>query len=104
MAKDESVVITMGYTPVELQREEAVVQIRTTLEEKSILYVDLTGKGALSTVDADGDGVTEADGDCNDSNAAIYPGAPEVCDGLDNDCDDIVPNEEADSDFDGSGV
>ena len=27
MAKDESVVITMGYTPVELQREEAVVQI-----------------------------------------------------------------------------
>jgi hypothetical protein len=26
-------------------------------------------------------------GDCNDSSAAIHPGASEVCDGLDNDCD-----------------
>jgi len=35
--------------------------------------------------DADGDGYdTECDGDADDSNANIYPTAPEICDGLDN--------------------
>jgi hypothetical protein len=39
--------------------------------------------------DADGDSVTE-DLDCNDNNPNIRPAAPEVCDGVDNDCDGIV--------------
>ncbi len=29
-------------------------------------------------------------GDCKDRHADVYPGAPEVCDGLDNDCDGAV--------------
>jgi len=36
--------------------------------------------------DADGDGVA-APNDCDDGNAWVYPGADEVCDGFDNDCD-----------------
>lgn len=36
--------------------------------------------------DADGDGIPVCDGDCDDSNADVYPGAPEICDLLDNQC------------------
>lgn len=42
-------------------------------------------------IDADGDGYTCAQGDCDDSNADIHPGAFEVCgDGIDNDCDGLI--------------
>jgi hypothetical protein len=40
--------------------------------------------------DADQDGVNLCDGDCNDANPTVHPGAAEICDGLDNDCDTLV--------------
>jgi hypothetical protein len=36
--------------------------------------------------DADGDGVTTEDGDCDDGDASVYPGAAELCDEVDHDC------------------
>jgi len=39
-------------------------------------------------VDADGDGFT-AEVDCDDASELVYPGARELCDGLDNNCDGI---------------
>jgi len=61
--------------------------------------------------DHDGDGYTAPD-DCDDQNANVYPGAPEVCDGQDNDCDHEVDEEGAvdaptwyaDGDGDGFGA
>lgn len=41
-----------------------------------------------SNIDQDGDGFCD-DLDCNDNNSNIYPGALEVCDGLDNNCDGV---------------
>ncbi|NUO02668.1 MAG: T9SS type A sorting domain-containing protein, partial [Saprospiraceae bacterium] len=36
--------------------------------------------------------LTSTTGDCNDGNAAIKPGATEVCDGVDNNCDGTIDN------------
>ena len=38
-------------------------------------------------MDADGDGYTPNEGDCDDTRPNVYPGAPDYCDGLDADCD-----------------
>jgi hypothetical protein len=66
-------------------------------------------------IDGDGDGYAAATcttgglmgGDCNDSNAMQYPGAPEACDSLDNDCNGMVDDGTVDidcqRDLDGDG-
>jgi photosystem II stability/assembly factor-like uncharacterized protein len=48
--------------------------------------------------DIDADGITDCDGDCLDTDGSVYPGAPEACDTIDNDCDGFV-----DEDFDLDG-
>jgi len=70
--------------------------------------------------DADGDGYGNSSGptlqscsapagyvsnndDCDDGNAAIHPGVPEICDGKDNNCDGLV-DEGFDTDGDGYTV
>jgi hypothetical protein len=47
-------------------------------------------KSVCTQADGDGDGVTIGLGDCDDTNEDVYPGAPELCDGLDNDCDNMI--------------
>ncbi|GJQ60940.1 MAG: hypothetical protein D8M57_19890 [Candidatus Scalindua sp. AMX11] len=57
-----------------------------------------------ANIDDDGDGYTENLGDCNDNNAAVYPGAIEVFDGIDNDCDGAVDEGLIDTDGDGYAI
>lgn len=54
--------------------------------------------------DDDGDTFSECAGDCDDTNAAIFPGAVEACNGVDDDCAGGVPAGEADADGDGFRV
>ncbi len=46
--------------------------------------------------DADNDGFTVEQGDCDDNDDTVYPGAPETCDGVDNDCDSLVDDADPD--------
>ena len=43
--------------------------------------------GPCASYDHDGDGQSAADGDCDDTDATIYDGAPEIDAAVDNDCD-----------------
>lgn len=80
--------------------------------------VDQDGKSAGSTddgadtpeVDGDADGYTISEGDCDDTNPARHPGAEELCNDLDDDCDPNVDEDAADAttwyedlDYDGYG-
>ena len=38
------------------------------------------------------EGYVATNTDCDDANANAYPGNPEVCDGVDNDCDTVIDN------------
>jgi len=66
-----------------------------------------TGKAYLafgaSEADVDGDGWSFWDGDCDDGDPAVFPGAVEVADGIDEDCDGVVDEETEAFDDDGDG-
>jgi hypothetical protein len=66
--------------------------------------VDNDCDGGYATCDGDGDGVQSVPcggADCDDANSLVFPGADELCDALDGDCDGVVPPGESDDDGDG---
>ena len=51
----------------------------------------------LNPFDTDNDGYSSCDGDCLDNiqvGSSIYPDAPELCDGFDNDCDSLIDDDD----------
>lgn len=80
----------------------AVCSAAMALGEYNLTFLarDLDGNEVIATTpfsvidpddrDVDGDGYSVNGGDCDDGNPTVYPGAEELCDELDNNCNDVI--------------
>ena len=88
--------VPIEFTPTRPRAHEAAL-VATGPEDRRV-QLSLIGWGP--TDDADGDG-SLWDVDCDDEDATRYPGAPELCNNVDDDCDGVIPEDELDADADG---
>jgi len=88
-------VVEVGVHTVVFEAEDSDGNVTQREEELEIIDGD--------DIDDDEDGLTENEGDCDDTDDDIYPGAPEIYNGLDDDCDGTVDEGTAGYDNDGDG-
>ncbi|MFM7202064.1 MAG: MopE-related protein [Myxococcota bacterium] len=107
LEKGASGTFSVTFTPNVVGKITATLALLSNDPDAPSLEISLTGQG--DSPDADDDGYTVAEGDCNDKDDAINPGEAELCDGIDNNCEDgeddaiDAPTWYVDSDGDGYG-
>ncbi|MBN2797532.1 MAG: lamin tail domain-containing protein [Deltaproteobacteria bacterium] len=90
-----------GYSESEGDCDDASAARSPALPELCGDGIDNDCSRVVDDLDADGDGffpVACGGHDCDDSAAAVFPGAVEACDGLDNDCSGVIDDLDEDGD------
>jgi len=93
---------TKIFVDPELELSAGPNQLKMSVSPDGKFCLANTGKDCPQTRcrDSDDDGFENCADDCNDENASIHPGAVELCDRVDNDCDGLI-DETFDVDSDG---
>ena len=100
----EPITLTVWFTPAEDALSTVVLGLlASNVQGRSRQDVALVGRGLGVRIDGDRDGSPLGE-DCDDTDPTVRPGAEEVCDGVDNDCDGTVPADELDADGDGIAI
>jgi hypothetical protein len=99
--------LPLVFTPTDEEPATGEVTLRfgsqLTLGPIFVRGNDCAG-GLPPAYDQDGDGWTVCAGDCDDGDPAVRPGAPEVADGADQDCDGTIDEGTDAYDDDGDGL
>ena len=98
--------VAFTFAPVDTEPAFARVRLEdaTGLGTAAALRGNDCLAGTVSAYDLDGDGWTSCAGDCDDLNPDIHPGAVEVCNGRDTDCNGLVDDRTPCYDDDGDGL
>ena len=92
---------TIGVTATKTGYDEAATGVDVNPAPTNTYYRDADEDGygnASDSIEADSapDGYVTDNTDCDDDNAAVNPGATEVCNGIDDDCDNLVDDADPD--------
>jgi hypothetical protein len=105
VAAGDTLELHVGFGPVDSSGQTGALKLATDDPDLPLVVVPLSANVCLGdgAEDADGDGVSACAGDCNDTDATVYPGANETADGADNDCDGTIDEGTENYDDDGDG-
>ena len=99
--------LPLAFTPTNVNAEFGEITLRfgdvLTLDPVFVRGNDCE-TGLPSAYDQDGDGVTTCAGDCDDGDATVFPGSPELEDGVDQNCDGTADEGTNAYDDDGDGL
>ncbi len=84
---------TITWTPQQYSSYEVIIEIQSTGNTDMCNNQGISASASTTFNignDNDNDGYYDLGGDCNDNNPLINPEAQEICDGINNDCDNEI--------------